>query len=334
MEARTRDVWVFIETIEDGSAKSAGLELLTPGRTLAQGRGGRLTAVVVGEHVDQAVEAAGARGADEIIVVDAPIYRAYATETYTKALCALVEKYGPETLLMGATNNGRDLAPRVSAQLETGLAADCTALSLDGESGCVVWTRPAYSGKRMTDIICPDRRPQMGTVRPGVFKKPPLGEDRAEIVREEIAADPREVRLQVVKLIQDLEADQVDLEGAEIIVSGGGGVGGPEGFAPVRELAQALGAEVGASRFAVDSGWISHSHQVGQTGKKVTPRVYIACGISGAIQHLAGMRGAECIVAVNSDPKAPIFDIADYGVVGDLFQVLPVLTEEIKKARA
>lgn len=185
----------------------------------------------------------------------------------------------------------------------------------------------------MATILCPNNRPQIGTVRPGVFKKGDVTAANAEIIKEDIHVAESDIRTQVIELIREMNDEKVNLEGAEIIVSGGRGVGGPEGFAPIRELADALGATVGASRAAVDSGWISHAHQVGQTGKTVGPKLYIACGISGAIQHLAGMSGSDVIVAINKDPDAPIFDVADYGVVGNLFEVIPVLVEEIKKAR-
>ena len=332
MEAKTKDLWVFIETNEDGTAKNVGLELLTPGKRMADKQGGALVAVVI-EHVDAAVGAANAHGADRIIVVDGPEYAHYSTDAYTIALCTLVEKYGPTSMLIGATNNGRDLGPRVSCRLKTGLTADCTALDIDEESGNVAWTRPAFGGNLMATILCPDHRPQIGTVRPGVFKKCGLVIGSAEIIKEDIRITQDQIRTQVLELIKEMDSEHVDLEGAEIIVSGGRGVGGPEGFAPVRALAKALGATVGASRAAVDSGWIAHAHQVGQTGKTVGPKLYIACGISGAIQHLAGMSGSDTIVAINKDPDAPIFDVADYGIVGNLFEVLPVLTEEILRAK-
>ena len=225
-------------------------------------------------------------------------------------------------------------APACPAVLKTGLTADCTGLDIDEESGNVAWTRPAFGGNLMATILCPDHRPQIGTVRPGVFKKSDAVAAAAEIIKEDIHVDAADIRTQVLELIKEAEGENVDLEGAEIIVSGGRGVGGPEGFEPIKALADVLGATVGASRAAVDAGWIAHAHQVGQTGKTVGPKLYIACGISGAIQHLAGMSGSDCIVAINKDPEAPIFDVADYGVVGNLFEVLPVLTEEIKKARA
>ncbi len=333
MEAMTKDLWVFVETNEDGTAKNVGLELLTPGKDMAAKQGGALVAVVIGNNVDAAAKAASEHGADKVIVVDGPEYAHYTTDAYAIALCALVEKYGPTSMLIGATNNGRDLGPRVSCRLKTGLTADCTGLDIDPESGNVAWTRPAFGGNLMATILCPDHRPQIGTVRPGVFKKSEAGEAKAEIVKEDIHVDAKDIRTQVLELIKEAGGENVDLEGADIIVSGGRGVGGPEGFEPVKALADVLGGVVGASRAAVDAGWIAHAHQVGQTGKTVGPKLYIACGISGAIQHLAGMSGSDCIVAINKDPEAPIFDVADYGVVGNLFEVLPVLTEEIKKAR-
>ena len=334
MEAKTIDLWVFVETNEDGSAKNVGIELLNPGREMADKQGGALTAIVIGNHIESAVSEAAAHGADKVIVVEGEEYTHYSTDAYTTVICKLAEKYGPTSMLIGATSNGRDLGPRVSCRLKTGLTADCTALDVDTETGHVDWTRPAFGGNLMATIICPDHRPQLGTVRPGVFKKTEPTDPKAEIIREEIHVAAEDIRTKVLELIQEMNGEEVDLEGAEIIVSGGRGVGGPEGFAPIREMAKALNATVGASRAAVDSGWISHAHQVGQTGKTVGPKLYIACGISGAIQHIAGMSSSDCIVAINKDPDAPIFHIADYGLVGDLFEVLPILTEEIKKARA
>lgn len=333
MEAKTKDLWVFVETNEDGTAKNVGIELLTPGKMMAGKQGGQLVAVVIGSGVDEAVKAANEHGADKIIVVDGPEFKHYTTDAYAIALVSLVEKYGPTSMMIGATNNGRDLGPRVSCRLNTGLTADCTALDVDEETGNVAWTRPAFGGNLMATIICPNHRPQIGTVRPGVFKKSDAVEGKAEIVKEDLHVPADQIRTQVLEIIKELNSENVDLEGAEIIVSGGRGVGGPEGFEPIKALAKELGATVGASRAAVDAGWIAHAHQVGQTGKTVGPKLYIACGISGAIQHIAGMSSSDVVVAINKDPDAPIFDVADYGVVGNLFEVLPVLTEEIKKAR-
>ena len=334
MEAKTKDLWVFVETNEDGTAKNVGIELLTPGKMMAGKQGGALVAVVIGCGADEAVKAASEHGADKVIVVDGPEYKHYSTDAYAIALCTLVEKYGPTSMLIGATNNGRDLGPRVSCRLHTGLTADCTALDIDEETGNVAWTRPAFGGNLMATIICPNHRPQIGTVRPGVFKKSDVTAANAEIVKEDVHVADDQIRTQVLEIIKDMGGENVDLEGAEIIISGGRGVGGPEGFEPIKALAAELGATVGASRAAVDAGWIAHAHQVGQTGKTVGPKLYIACGISGAIQHLAGMSGSDVVVAINKDPDAPIFDVADYGVVGNLFEVLPVLVDEIKKARS
>lgn len=333
MEAKTKDLWVFVETNEDGTAKNVGLELLTPGKMMAGKQGGALVAIVIGNNVDAAVKAAGEHGADKVIVVEGPEYAHYSTDAYAIALVSLVEKYGPTSMLIGATNNGRDLGPRVSCRLQTGLTADCTALAIDEATGCVAWTRPAFGGNLMATILCADHRPQLGTVRPGVFKKPAAGEAKAEVIREDFHVPAEAIRTEVLEVIREAAEEMVDLEGADIIVSGGRGVGSAEGFDVIRELADALGATVGASRAAVDEGWIAHSHQVGQTGKTVGPKLYIACGISGAIQHLAGMSSSDVVVAINKDPDAPIFGVADYGVVGNLFDVVPVLTAQIKKMK-
>ena len=333
MEIKTKDLWVFVETKEDGAAKNVGIELLNPGRRLADKQGGKLVAVVVGCHVDAAVQDAGAHGADRVIVVDGGEFQRYTTDAYTAALAHLLEKYAPTSMLIGATPNGRDLGPRLSCRLGTGLTADCTALDIDEESGNIAWTRPAFGGNLMAVILCPDHRPQLGTVRPGVFKKPDPRKNKAEVIREDFHVPADQIRTTLLKTIRETADEIVDLEGADIIVSGGRGVGSADGFRVIRELADALGATVGASRAAVDEGWISHSHQVGQTGKTVGPKLYIACGISGAIQHLAGMSSSDVIVAINKDFDAPIFSIADYGFVGNLFDIVPALTAEIKKAK-
>ncbi|MGI6211588.1 MAG: electron transfer flavoprotein subunit alpha/FixB family protein [Anaerovoracaceae bacterium] len=332
MEAKTKDLWVFIETKEDGSARNVGLELLNPGRELAEKQGGSLMAVVIGQNIDEAVRQAGEQGADKIYVIEGEEFARYTTDAYTNALEYLIEKYGPKTLLIGATTFGRDLGPRLSCRLQSGLTADCTGLAV-GDDGIMQWTRPAFGGNLMATIVCPNGVPQVGTVRPGVFKKQPPVESHAEIIREDFHVPPEKIRTHLIEVIKDAAEEIVDLEGADIIVSGGRGTGGPEGFKPVYELAEALGATVGASRAAVDSGWISYAHQVGQTGKTVAPKLYIACGISGAIQHLAGMSGSDYIVAINRDPDAPIFEVANYGIVGNMFNVLPALTEEVRKLK-
>ena len=336
METKTKDVWVFVETKDNGSARNVGLELLSPGRMMAEKQGGRLVGIVIGYQTGPAQKAAAEQGADKLIVIDSEEYKHYSTDAYTNALVTLIQRDCPTSMLIGATNNGRDLGPRVACRLKTGLTADCTSLDIDEVSGNVAWTRPAFGGNLMATIMCPNDRPQIGTVRPGVFKQgePQIGHE-AEIQKyDDIHMDPKDIRTQVLELIKELDAEEVDLENAEIIVSGGRGVGGPEGFKPIRALAEALGAEVGASRAAVDSGWISHAHQVGQTGKTVSPRLYVACGISGAIQHRAGIAGAEKVVAINKDPEAAIWTVADWGIVGNLFEVIPVMIEELNKKKA
>jgi electron transfer flavoprotein alpha subunit len=306
-----------------------GLELLSPGRQLADGLGGKLVAVVIAEDAGAAAKAAAGYGADTVIAVEGPAYREYSTEGYTAAFTHLIRKYKPLTVMYGATANGRDMAPRIAGRIQTGLTADCTQLGIDEATGCVAWTRPTFGGNLMAVILCAESRPQMGTVRPGVFKKAAYAEREAEIIREDIPFDTSGIRARVVEVLAEA-GEAVDLEGAEIIVTGGRGVGGAEGFAPIRKLAKALGGVVGASRAAVEEGWIPHAHQVGQTGKSVAPKVYIACGISGASQHVAGMSASGTVIAVNKDPNASIFNIADYGIVGDLFEVVPVLEDELR----
>lgn len=331
----SKDLWVYIETNRDGSAKPVGLELLNPGQRLAKVQGGALVAVIIGNNIESAIKDATKYGAEKIIAVDDKIYEQYTTDAYADTLVALLKKYEPTTMFVGATGNGRDMAPRVSCRLGTGLTADCTALDIDEEDGKMAWTRPAFGGNLMATIKCPDSIPQIGTVRPGVFKKLEADESRtAEVINEKVDIDPAKIRTKVVELIKEAATEIVNLEGADVIVSGGRGLGDPSKFELIKELADLLGGEVGASRAAVDAGWIAHSHQVGQTGKTVSPKLYIACGISGAIQHMAGMSGSRTIVAINKDADAPIFNIADYGIVGDLNTIIPMLINEIKKQKA
>ena len=329
MEAKNKDLWVFIETDQEGRARNVGLELLNPGRRLADKQGGELIGVVIGCGIEEAVKAAVAYGADKVIAVDGEEYKHYTTDAYTDAVCALVEKYGPTTMLIGATNEGRDMGPRISCRLRTGLTADCTGLDIDEESGNMAWTRPAFGGNLYAQILCSETRPQMGTVRPGAFKKPaPLAESRARIIREEIHAD--HIRTQVIQFIQACTDGTIPVGEADVIVSGGRGMKNSENFAILKELADLLGGTVGCSRAAVDSGWMPQSRQVGQTGSTVTPKLYIACGISGAVQHVAGMSESGTIVAINKDASAPIFEVADYCLVGDLFEIVPALIKELK----
>jgi len=328
-----KNIWVWIETF-DGAARSVGLELLTPGRRMADATNQSLVAVVLGHNAESAVKNAAAHGADEVLVLDDESFAQYNTEEFTNAILQLIDRHKPDTVLFGATSTGRDLAPRVASRLKTGLTADCTELNIDVNTGNVQWTRPAFGGNLMAVIECPATRPQMGTVRPGVFKKCAYDEGNTAKITPETVNTPPKGRARIIEFISDAAGELVNLEEAEIIVSGGHGLGKPENFALVKALADALGGCVGSSRAAVDAGWISHAHQVGQTGKTVGPKLYIACGISGAIQHLAGMSSSDTIVAINKDPDAPIFNVAHYGIVGNLLEVLPALTEEVKRLKA
>lgn len=332
--SENKNLWVIVETDEEGSAVNVGLELMNPGRQMADAIDEKLYAVIIGSNVDKAKEEVKEYGVDGIITVDDEGYKQYNTEVYTDAIEKLVEKHSPNIILIGATNKGRDLGPRVAARLHTGLTADCTELGIDEETKDVRWTRPAFGGNLMAMILCPDHRPQMGTVRPGVFKKEAIGaKDDIDIVDEDIKFEG-EARTKILDFIPRDEGDEVDLEGAEFIVSGGRGLGDPKNFKLIEDLAKALDGTVGSSRAAVDAGWIAHSHQVGQSGKTVGPKVYVAIGISGAIQHLAGINAADTVIAINKDPDAPIFGVADYGIVGDLFEVVPQLTEALNKRKA
>lgn len=323
-----KDVWVFIECF-DGEAKRVGFELLGEGRKLAAALGQKLCAVVIGDKVDEAISQSALYGADKVYVVQGPEYRFYTADAYGKAMLALCEKYMPSTILVGATVNGRDLGSKLAVSLRTGLTADCTGLFVDGEN--VVWERPAFGGNLYAQIICGESRPQMGTVRAGNFKRPaPDPDNKPEIIREELHASDDEIRTKVLDFVKAVESDGIKLEDAEIVVSGGRGMKKAENFKLLQELADVLGGAVGASRAAVDSGWVPQSRQVGQTGKTIAPTIYIACGISGAVQHLAGMSKSKIIVAINKDKTAPIFEVAHYGIVGDLFEVVPALTKELK----
>ena len=329
----SKNLWVVVET-EEGAAKNVGYELLSVGRTLADKLGQQLVALVMGKEVQGVAQTCIAYGADQVLLVEGDEYATYNPDAATYAVVTLIEKDHPSIVLYGATNNGRDLAPRVACRLETGLTADCTELDIDEETGLLVSTRPTFGGNLMATILCPDHRPQMSTVRPGVFKKGTPDEGRTgEIVAEDVHIDPAQIRVSLVERVKEV-AEAVNLEEAEIIVSGGRGLKEEKGFDLIRELAGVLGATVGASRAAVDAGWISHVHQVGQTGKTVAPKLYIAVGISGAIQHLAGMSGSDTVVAINKDPDAPIFDVADYAVVGDLYEVVPALIEAVRAKKA
>jgi electron transfer flavoprotein alpha subunit len=328
-----RGVWVFIEQTE-GEAARVSWELLGKGRELADTIGVELVAIVLGEHVEPLCHEAFAYGADKAFLVDAPVFRHYRTEAYLKALCHLIEGYKPEIILMGATGLGRDLAGAVATVVGTGLTADCTGLSIDDKRN-LMQTRPAFGGNIMATIMCDKFRPQMSTVRPHVMALPVRKEGATgELVRISCPVAEVDIFTKVLEVIRDRQGkDHVDVAGAEFIVSGGRGLMGPANFAMLKELADELGGVVGASRSAVDAGWMPHDRQVGQTGKTVRPKIYIACGISGAIQHLVGMQDSDLVIAINRDKDAPIFEVAHYGIVGDLFQVVPELTLAIRELK-
>jgi len=322
-------VWVWIEQFQ-GQAASISWEMLGQGRRLADERKATLTACLLGHQVEHIAKEAIAYGADRVFWVDDPSLGVYRTQPYANTLVNLVRQYKPEIFLLGASSRGRDLAGSVATEIYTGLTADCTGLDIDPQTNLLRQTRPAFGGNIMATIICPNYRPQMATVRHRVFEMPTANAARqGQIVAIRPAMSEEQIATHVVDFVT--EQGQVNLADARIIVSGGRGVGGPEGFAPIRALAEVLGGAVGASRAAVDAGWIPYAHQVGQTGRTVRPDLYIACGISGAVQHLAGMGTAKIIVAINKDAEAPIFSFATYGLVGDLFQILPALTEQFKR---
>lgn len=322
-----RGVWVFAEQ-RDGKLKSVAYELLAKGRELADSLKTELGAVCFGNHIDGASLAA--HGADKVYLVESPELANNPEDMYTRQLVDLIRQYKPEIVLAGATSLGRSFIPRVAAILGTGLTADCTGLEIDTQSKLLLQTRPTFGGNIMATIICQAGRPQMSTVRPRVFKRgvPDKGR-QGQIIRVDFNKEPITSRTRLLNFVEDI-ADTVRLDEADIIVSGGRGLGKPENFKLLEELAGVLGAALGSSRPPVDEGWIPYCHQVGQTGKTVCPKLYIACGISGAVQHMAGMQTSETIVAINDDPNAPIFQIATYGIVGDLFKVVPMLIEKLK----
>ncbi|CAH2030035.1 electron transfer flavoprotein subunit alpha [Trichlorobacter ammonificans] len=333
LQAAYRGVWVFIEQ-EEGEVAKVSWELLGKGRELADKLGVELAAVVIGHRVEQLCSEAFRYGATRAYLLDAPVYAAYRTQSYLEAMCHLIEQYKPEVILMGATGMGRDLAGAVATRVATGLTADCTGLDIDDKRN-LMQTRPAFGGNIMATIMCDKYRPQMATVRPHVMQMPqPLDKAAGEIVRVGFTVAEEQIPVKVLEVLRDGDGTQkIDIGGAEFIVSGGRGMMGPENFALLKELAAELGAVVGASRSAVDAGWMPHDRQVGQTGKTVRPKIYVACGISGAIQHLVGMQDADLIIAINRDKDAPIFEVAHYGIVGDLFQVVPELTRQIRELK-
>jgi len=329
-----KDVWVFVEQTE-GEPATVSWELLGVGARLAQALGVKLCSVVVGSKVEALCKESFAYGAAISYLVDDPIFFHYRAEAYRDAVCYLADKYKPQILLIGATGLGRDLAGAVATKLATGLTADCTGLDIDGH-GFLLQTRPAFGGNIMATIVTERHRPQMASVRPHVMPMPERDPSRkGEIIRESLKVGKKDLAVKVLEIIRDKKGkDAVDVTAAEIIVAGGAGMQSQDNFAMLQELAAELGGVVGGSRRAVDACWIPVECQIGQTGKTVGPKIYIACGISGAIQHLVGMQGSDVIIAINNDKNAPIFEAATYGIVGDVFKVVPALTRRIRELRA
>ena len=321
-------VWVFAEQ-RGGKLMPVVIELLGEGRKLAEQIGTELCAVLLGENVaDLARECIG-YGADKVYVADAPELKDYTTDAYTKVIYEAIQQYKPEIVLCGATHIGRDLGPCLSVKCETGLTADCTKLEIDPVDHKIMQTRPAFGGNLMATIVCPEHRPQMSTVRPGVMDKAAFDPERTgEIVTLQPVFADGDLRVKVLEIVKNLE-NAVSLTDAKVIVAGGMGLGSKEGFDLLAKLADRLGGVVAASRACVDAGWAPHSWQVGQTGTTVKPAIYIACGISGAIQHVAGMKDSGYIVAINKNPSAAIFELADYGIVGDLYDVIPAILDAL-----
>lgn len=328
-----KDVWVFGEQ-RHGKIAPVVFELLGKGRELADKRQSKLAAVVLGNNIEDEARELLHYGADYVLLVEAPELHEFYDESYAKVLSQLILERRPEIVITGATTVGRSFIPKVAVAVDTGLTADCTGLDIDPETSYLLQTRPAFGGNIMATIICPNRRPQMATVRYKVMEKAER-RDAANGTLEKIVASPENLvsRSKILDFIRD-EGPRVNLEEAPIIVSGGRGIQDGKNFELIQQLADALGAAVGASRGAVDAEWIPYPHQVGQTGKTVRPKLYVACGISGAVQHLAGMQTSENIVAINKDPNAPIFQHATYGIVGDLFEVIPEIIKVIQQKRA
>jgi len=327
--AAYKDVWVFAEQ-HDGEIQPVTFELLGEGRKLADDLNMRLCAVLLGSNINRKTPELISRGAEQVYLVDRPELAHFQDESYAAVLIDLVNKHKPDILLCGATTIGRSLAARVAVSVRTGLTADCTGLAIDPESKNLLQTRPAFGGNIMATILTPDTRPQMATVRHKVMREAEIDTARrGEVIAHEIAAELLHTRARRLKFVPEIEST-VNLTEADIIVSGGQGLQKAENFALLRKLAEVLGAGLGASRATVDANWIPYSHQVGQTGKTVCPKIYLACGISGQIQHLAGMSSADIIVAINNDPDAPIFNVATYGIVGDLFKIVPLLTKAFR----
>ncbi|KNZ41622.1 FAD-binding protein [Acetobacterium bakii] len=326
-----KGVWVFAEQRE-GQIMPVVIELLGEARKLAAEIGTEVSAVLCGENVDSMTDELFAFGADQVYFADHPELKNYRTDAYTKVIKEAIEKFKPEIVLLGATHIGRDLGPCLAVKCDTGLTADCTKLEIDPEDKKIRQTRPAFGGNLMATIICPNHRPQMSTVRPGVMDKAEHVPGRkGKAIKLDVSFEDNEIRTKIIKMVKET-GELASLIDAEFIISGGMGLGNPDGFELLKNLAEKLGGTIASSRACVDAGWIDHSYQVGQTGTTVKPKIYFACGISGAIQHLAGMQSSDYIIAINKNENAPIFEVADYGIVGDLYEVIPTILEELNRS--
>ena len=341
-----KGVYIYAQQV-DNELSSIAFELIGKAKELAADLGTDVTAVLLGSNVKGLADELGEYGADKVIVVDNPVLETYRTEPYAQALAAVINEYKPEIMLVGATAIGRDLGPTVSARVATGLTADCTKLEIgdfpinavpgkedEQKHNQLLMTRPAFGGNIMATLMCPRTKPQMATVRPGVMKRIDKDETRkGELIKFDVDFTEADMNVEILEVVKS-DKKSVDLTEAKLIVSGGRGIGGPQGFDMIRDVADALGAEVGSSRACVDAGWIEKDRQVGQTGKTVRPDLYMACGISGAIQHVAGMEGSELVISINKNDTAPIFEVSDLGIVGDVKQILPKLADAIRKYKA
>ena len=325
-----KGVWVFAEQ-RDGIVASVAFELLAKAKELAKDLNTYVGAILLGSNITDKAQELIYRGADKVFVVDSPALEHYIAENYTKVISGLIGKYKPEIILAGATTTGRSLVSRIAVNIYAGLTADCTGLDIDKEKKILIQTRPAFGGNIMAQIISPNHRPQMATVRHKVMPEAIADSSRkGEIIKDNFDQNLQDKRIKFLDFIKEA-ISTVNLSEADIIVSGGRGLGEGKNFSLIEELAEVLGAAVGSSRASVDAGWIPYSHQVGQTGRTVCPKIYIACGISGQIQHLVGMQSAKTIIAINKDPDAPIFKVADYSIVGDIFKVIPLLIKKLKQ---
>ena len=321
-----QNVFVYVETTE-GKPVNVGLEMLTAAKKISD----KTTAVLIGAKVAEAAQEAIHYGADCAVIVEDPSLEKFTSDAYTKIIEELMKKYNPDAVVIGATQNGKDFAPRVAARFSTGCVADALNVAL-GEDSIITWTCPVYGGTVLTDVIM-NTKPQIGTIRSGAFKKADIDSSKSgEVITETVSISDSDIKTKIVESVKEI-AESINLEEAEVIVAGGRGMGSAENFALVQQFADLLGGVVGATRAAIESGWISRAHQVGQSGKIVAPKLYIACGISGATQHVSGMIGSDFIVAINKDEDAPIFDVANVGIVGNAMDIIPLMMEEIKKLK-